>query len=773
MTAEDTPTAEVPIAPQVPRLGYVGALDGLRALAVIAVLLFHGGIGWARGGFLGVDMFFVLSGFLITTLLLEELAATGTVRLRDFWTRRARRLLPAMIVVTVAVAAVPTVVAATRSIGSTRLDAASALAYVANWRFIAAGASYFGRTSVPSPLQHTWSLAVEEQFYLVFPLVALLLARRRSVWLGLVAFLGAVASAVTMGVLFHPGQDTSRVYFGTDARVHVILIGVIAAVLLRRWRARDKQPGPWAGAGLTLLALACLAGIGWVMVNANGSTPWLFRGGFAGLSAATALVIAAVVMVPGGWLGKALAIWPLAALGRISYGIYLWHWPLFLALNGERTGLQGNRLLAVRLAATLAVSIVSAWLIERPIRIGRILPGWRAGAALAPLAAALAGVLFLLAVLPQTTATSPAAAAGLTTARAPGSASGSVATSPVPSEADSPQLVSRRPPVPPGKVANVLFVGDSVSMTLAQGLDDVAGRYQLALTNNAILGCGIVQGGPYRYFGQVSPQPKNCDTWPTRWAGDITKSNPDVVALLVGRWEVMDRVHNDKMTHIGDPDFDAYLVSELEQAVQVLTAKGALVAMFTAPYYLRGERPDGGMWPEDATSRVDAFNVLVRQVAARHPTQVALIDLNAKTSTNGRYVNSINGVKLRYDGVHFTQPGAHWLAPWLLPQLNALVPGRGAGSGALLPSDSAPPLTTSTTTPTSRYRTPTTVYRRPSTTSTTVRYSASTTTTSAPETTSTTTYRPTTSTTLLTTPTTKPKQTTTTTSPSSSSTTTP
>src|SRR3954452_14052175 len=156
------------------------------------------------------------------------------------------------------------------------------------------------------------------------------------------------------------------------------------------------------------------------MYEATGTSPWLFRGGFAGLSVVPALLIAAVVMQPAGVLSKALAVWPLAALGRISYGVYLWHWPLFLALNGQRTGLQGNRLLAVRLDATLAVSIVSAWLIERPIRIGRILPGWRAGAALAPLAAALAGLLFLVAALPRTTATSPAAAAGLTPTPAAG-----------------------------------------------------------------------------------------------------------------------------------------------------------------------------------------------------------------------------------------------------------------------------------------------------------------------------------------------------------------
>jgi hypothetical protein len=310
----------------------------------------------------------------------------------------------------------------------------------------------------------------------------------------------------------------------------------------------------------------------------------------------------------------------------------------------------------------------------------------------------------------------------------------------------------------------VLFVGDSVSMTLAEGLNSSARSYGLNLTNDAILGCGIVRGGPFRYFGSDSQQPRQCENWPDRWTANLTKTDPDVVALLVGRWEVMDRVHDGRWTHVGDPAFDTYLASELDRAVQVLSAKGALVAMFTAPYYLRGERPDGGMWPEDATPRVDAFNLLVRQVAARHPSQVALIDLNAQTSSGGHYVNSLKGVRLRYDGVHFTTAGARWLAPWLLPQLNALVPGRGAATGA----------TTTTTAPrsSSSERTPTTVARRPATPTTTIRRS---TTTSSPPptsttTTTTTTPRPTTSTTLIP----APKPTTTTTSgPKATTTTTP
>src|SRR4051812_13077448 len=298
------------------KLGYVPALDGIRGIAVVAVLLFHGGVTWAKGGFLGVDVFFVLSGFLITTLLLEEVAEKGTVHLRQFWTRRARRLLPALIVVVVATALVPKLVSLDRSAGDLRRDAAAALAYVANWRFVVDGASYFGRTAAPSPLKHTWSLAVEEQFYVAWPLIVLLVARGRRIWLALVAFLGAAASAVAMGLLFHPGGDPSRVYYGTDTHVQVVLLGALLATVMMWRRLRPGRAIMWTRPGrfsLALLGLGGAAVVGAILVRANGSATWLYRGGFAGLGLATCLVIAAVVLSPAGVLAG--AVLPLALRG--------------------------------------------------------------------------------------------------------------------------------------------------------------------------------------------------------------------------------------------------------------------------------------------------------------------------------------------------------------------------------------------------------------------------------------------------------------------------
>jgi peptidoglycan/LPS O-acetylase OafA/YrhL len=203
------------------RLRYMPALDGLRAVAVAGVLLYHGDVTWARGGYLGVDAFFVLSGFLITTLLLAEWRTNGAIDLVDFWRRRARRLLPALFLVLGAVALFAATWAPTDTLERLRGDAFATLGYVANWRFIWSSDSYFAQFSSPSPLQHVWSLAIEEQFYLVWPPAFLVLLRvtggsRRAV-LGITAGLAA-GSALLMAVLFTPGADPSRVYYGTDTR---------------------------------------------------------------------------------------------------------------------------------------------------------------------------------------------------------------------------------------------------------------------------------------------------------------------------------------------------------------------------------------------------------------------------------------------------------------------------------------------------------------------------------------------------------------------------
>ena len=593
-----------------------------------------------------MDVFFVLSGFLITTLLLEEAASSGgRISLGAFWARRVRRLVPALVVVCVAVVMAAPWIAEARSASSVRLDAAAALSYVANWRFILTDTAYFDRTAGPSPLEHTWSLGVEEQFYVVWPLLAV--ALRGAPWrLAAVALTGAVASIGAMALVYTPGASTGRAYFGTDSRVHVVLIGCLLAVLVQALRARSTELDGPTRVAVHVGSLSGLVLVGGAIATAGGDTEWLYRGGFALVALGTAFVIADAVLVRNGPLAWLLSALPLRALGWISYGAYLWHWPIYLYLTSERTGLEGGALLGARVAATLAVSIVSALVVENPIRRGVVLRSVRAAFVLPALALVLAGAL--------------------------------VADS-VRVDADEPETVAAAPVPPPlpvaaGEAIRVLVVGDSVADTLALWTRNAAAREGIAMTSHAVLGCGIARGGPYRYFGAVEQQPPECDDWPDEWARVVAETQPHVVLLVVGRWEVMDRTFEGAFTHIGQRAYDRYLTAELDRAVDVLTATGARLALATAPYYRRGERPDGGIWPEDEEPRVDRFNELVRAVAADHPGIVTVVDLNAKTtSTPGRYERSVDGIRLRTDGVHFTQAAGRFLAPWLLPQLRALV----------------------------------------------------------------------------------------------------
>ena len=351
------------------------SLDGLRLLAVAAVLAFHFRLPHAGAGFLGVDLFFVLSGFLITSLLLGQVRQ-GRVGVADFWTRRARRLVPALIPVVVAVLVWGAVVAPSVSRDRLRGDIGSTLLYFANWHFINAS-TYFANDGVVSPLEHMWSLGVEEQFYLVWPLllavVAILLRspRQRLVAVGLLAGAGVAVSVWRLGSMW--GGDPNRAYLGTDSRIFEPLAGALLAVLITSPRARSA-----IGRAHWPLVLLGAAGLAWALATLGGpggATSAYAHGGAAIVAASATAVIAAFACATSG-ATRMLALRPVAYLGRLSYGIYLWHWPL-IVWTGYRgwwdlTGL-GTPLRAFLLTvATVALAAASYHLVESPIRYGTI-----------------------------------------------------------------------------------------------------------------------------------------------------------------------------------------------------------------------------------------------------------------------------------------------------------------------------------------------------------------------------------------------------------------
>ncbi len=380
-------------------------LDGLRAIAVIGVLLYHAGVSWLPGGFLGVDLFFVISGFLITSLLLTEVRLTGRLSLRRFYLRRARRLLPALVLM-LAVVAVFMAMFARGDLGQARGDIAAALGYVSNWWYVLHHRSYFIAAGRPSPFQHLWSLAVEEQFYLIWPavLVALVATRARLRWITTVALAGALGSALWMRVLAVRGNvpfdtDSSRLYFGTDTHASALLLGAAAAAVMVGLAARLERGIPvGVRAACDVVGLAALVALCWSMHAFDYYRPGLYRGGFLAF-AAIGVVVVATASAPGGWLGRALDVPAMRWIGARSYGLYLWHWPVFVYTRpGLDWSLHGPAALAARLAIVVALAELSYRFVEVPLRregvaaLARRLRTWGSWRIVAPVLSAALGV---------------------------------------------------------------------------------------------------------------------------------------------------------------------------------------------------------------------------------------------------------------------------------------------------------------------------------------------------------------------------------------------
>lgn len=364
----------------------VAALDGLRVLAIAAIVVYHANATWLPGGYFGVTVFFVLTGYLITLSIEREIARSGRFDYPRFLLRRVSRLLPSMLVLVGAVA-ILCAVAAPALLPKVHSDAVPALLFVENIYYIVRNVSYFAAAGLPSPLTHLWFVGVTMQFYLVWPLLLLLLSRclrRRSSAVAVVGAL-AVASTVAMAVLYDPAGDTNRIYYGPDTRAAELLVGALCALATRGhgWRlalpgrsgahgadgGRREVPG-WA---YDLAAAAALAGLGAMAVTLNGYSEFAYRGGMLLAAVLTAVVIGCVSRPGGGIVGRVLGLRPLAAAGARGFAVYLWHYPLLLVMNpATRTTELPWWGWLVELAIILAVSEVSYRLFERGVNLPRI-----------------------------------------------------------------------------------------------------------------------------------------------------------------------------------------------------------------------------------------------------------------------------------------------------------------------------------------------------------------------------------------------------------------
>jgi peptidoglycan/LPS O-acetylase OafA/YrhL len=645
------------------RLRRLPALDALRGLAVIGVLLFHADL--LRGGYLGVDLFFVLSGFLITSLLLAEWGERGSIDLRSFWVRRARRLFPALAAVLLAVAVVfallhATGLAAPSELGRLRGDGLAATFYVANWRTILSGASYWDLFAAPSPLEHLWSLAIEEQFYLLWPLVLLVVLRlsprrrarstplttnesaRRVVVVSLAL---TALSAGAMWVLYDP-RHPSRAYLGTDTRGAAILMGAALAGSLTAWGpvGHDRLVRLLDGAGM--VAAVGLA-VAWTTLD--GQSRWLYRGGFWLTEGAVVVLIACSTLGERSRVARLLARRPLIWCGLISYGLYLWHWPIYVALSPERTGLHGSPLTAVRLLATFAIAIASYRWLEQPIRRQGLrfstLPRLTRPAIVIPVVAAVVVVALLLATSGVRQTDTPTGSTGDTSSR---------------------DLTSWPPPsARPPRATRLLVVGDSVAHSLGPLLAEAAGRPvdpHFVVAERAFPDCSILDDQLMTRSPTFTVNTNgDCDR---HWSGDVTELRPELTLVVLGGGFLAQARIDGRWQHPCDDGWRVAYMDELRRQVDLIRAGGSRVALTLAP------EPLGPVATLTSSAQVACFNDVIREVAASEPG-ILLIDLPALVCPEGSCPVTLDDEVVRADGLHYSGPGGRRVAAWILEGLTA------------------------------------------------------------------------------------------------------
>jgi len=624
--------------------GHVHALDGMRAVAVVLVLLFHLQVPGFTAGFLGVDIFFVLSGFLITTLILTEIDRTGRISLPNFWARRARRLLPALVILLVVVAAVTWATATFTERTSVRGDLLATAGYVANWHLITTS-SYFADIGVDSPLEHTWSLAIEEQFYVLWPLVVFAVAaaaqRRRRSAVGIVAGIVAIGSATLLWILWSP-ESVERAYMGTDARIFEPLVGAVGAVLVATPWVR-RRLDRWGALSL-VLGVAAL-GLELAMIAVRASS--YYFGGALFVSVATLLILGPLWIGRGGVFGRALAWTPIAWIGVVSYGAYLWHWPLTVWLGARQD--TGGGLLVRRLgviALTFGIAAISYHAIEHPIRRGRF--GMRATTGARSRRAR------------QRRATLIAIPVSLLTVACI-------------------SVAATRVPDIPSSVPSMMLVGDSVPLQLSVAMDRALTDRGWRLASATFGACAVTGETLARPDGLPIDKVDVCTEQIVRAQDRLVREvDPDVV-LWWDRWSLANFLTpGGDFIRSGTSRFWDLRRRGLRLAMDRLASRGATVVFVaTEP---PGQAVTGGRCTDtecpwwlrfqidhyaDITTR---WNAILQHFAERHPDHSRFVSVtNVICATDVAPCDDrIDGVPARPDGTHYKRTGEDLVIETLL-----------------------------------------------------------------------------------------------------------
>jgi peptidoglycan/LPS O-acetylase OafA/YrhL len=614
---------------------HIAALDGLRGLAVIAVLLFHA--GKLQGGFLGVDLFFALSGFLITSLLLAEVDLTGRVRLVAFWGRRLRRLLPAVLLLLVVVTVITTIVASVPERAATLNDGPWAQAYVANWHAIADHRDYWASFELPRMFGHLWSLAIEEQFYLVWPVVVGLIAwRSRHVHRAviIVCVVASLLSLWRMIALFNPA-DPTRVYIGTDTRASSLLLGALfAAAPLRAAVARvtSRLRGRFSVAAA---AIAVAIGLSWFLIDGP-SSKWLFHGGLFAHSLLSALLVAGCAARPDAAMSRWIGWEPLRVTGVLSYSLYLWHWPIYALLTAQRAHTSGWTLLALRVAVSFAAAALSKVFVEDPVRFRAMWARGSKGVATLVGASAAVAAFWVLVPHPATapavfsldqfasTTVAPTTSSAPTTSAAPASTAvpaTAVATTVQAATTTSTLLAPTH---------RVLMLGDSIAFDEWPAVASAMYAGKIAISSYVSPGAGLLD----TKYDSTTFIDKS-----------VVDFQPDLVLYQGSLWD-FGTVEEQRAAY--------------ERFADVVLNQGARLAFITIP-------------PIRADQQIEQLSTLTQvmeDVADEHPGQVMVF--NTDDIWGPLFIQDVNGDKVperKPDGVHFCPSGAAMYAIWLMDEL--------------------------------------------------------------------------------------------------------
>jgi peptidoglycan/LPS O-acetylase OafA/YrhL len=660
-------------------LGYQPGLDGVRALSVLVVLCYHAGFGWMPGGWIGVEVFFVVSGFLITTLLIEERERNGRVDLGQFWLRRARRLLPALLLMLLVVATITLIVGSASARGDVRRDLPWALAYLGNWGQILGDVPYYAAD--PPLLRHLWSLAIEEQFYLLWPLAFVALARSRLRAVSIAELLAGVALAVMVWTYVVQGggpgplgwfggvDRVNFMYLSTITRSTGLLFGAAAAFVWRPWRrpvAADHDPGR----ALDRAGVVALSGLGIVAATATLTAGYVYQW-LLPLATLLALALVLVVVHPAARGIRTVLSWrPLVVIGTRSYGLYLWHWPIFVLL-GANHGSVARFVVAVALAGV--ATELSYRFVETPVRQGALRGWWRrAGPARTRGLCIASGVVVLLvggyaAVQPYDRAAGGADAAFEAPVASPTTVAAAAAGAAVPTTA-----APAAAPVAPATVTGVAVVGDSQAHSLAINKPKgIEGTFRI--NDGSLDGCSVYDEGRVRsartsfrnHFGI-------CEGWQQKWAAAVHNGGASIALVVLGAWDVFDLETGDgKVLAFGTPAWDAYVRQHLQSGIDALVGAGAHVALLEVPC-MRPISVKGAAVPPLPERGNDAHvahvNELWRAVAAANRGTTTFVAGPAWCTNNAMATD----VGMRWDGVHVYKPGAKAIFDTIAPALLAI-----------------------------------------------------------------------------------------------------